>query len=134
MATMMPIGLLTATPVALVLAADDLWPLSGRAWLAAALLTVLTGMLAHGLIAFAQREVDVGTISVIQVSQPALAVGWALLLLGEEVRPAQVPGMVLVLVGLVAFTLASRRSASASDRRGGTLRSDQHGELTGPVG
>lgn len=129
MVTMMPIGLLTATPVAVLLAADDIWPLSAKAWVASALLTVLTGMIAHGLVAYAQRDVDVGTISVIQVSQPALAVGWAILLLGEEVRAAQVPGMALVLVGLVLFTLASRRRP-----RTDTLADDQHGELTGPVG
>jgi len=127
MATMMPIGLLTAVPMALLLAADDIFPLSAKAWAASAMLTVLTGVVAHGLIAFAQREVDVGTISVIQVSQPALAVGWAMLLLREDVRAAQVPGMALVLLGLLAFTLASRRPA---DRVAG----NDTGELAGPAG
>ena len=60
MSTMMPIGVLTAAPVAIVLAGDDMWPLSAKGWMAVALLSVLTGMLGHGLIAFAQREVDVG--------------------------------------------------------------------------
>jgi drug/metabolite transporter (DMT)-like permease len=109
MSTVMPVGMLTASPIAFVLAGDDLWPLSDKAWVSAALLTVLTGMLAHGLIAIAQREVDVGVIATMQVAQPALAVGWAYLIVDEEIRLAQVPGMVLVLVGLVAFTLATRR-------------------------
>jgi drug/metabolite transporter (DMT)-like permease len=129
MATVMPIGVLTAAPVALLLAADDMWPLTAKGWVAAALLTVLTGMIAHGLIAYAQRDVDVGTISVIQVSQPALAVCWAILLLGEAVRPIQVPGMLLVLTGLVLFTLASRRRPPSAK-----LVPTNHGELTGPVG
>ena len=30
MATMMPIGMITAAPVALILAGDDLWPLSAQ--------------------------------------------------------------------------------------------------------
>jgi drug/metabolite transporter (DMT)-like permease len=109
MSTVMPVGMLTASPIAFVLAGDDLWPLSDKAWVSAALLTVLTGMLAHGLIAIAQRAVDVGVIATMQVAQPALAVGWAYLIVDEEIRLAQVPGMVLVLVGLVAFTLATRR-------------------------
>ena len=58
MATMMPLGVLTATPVALLIAGKDMWPLSAKAWIAACLLGVLTGMVGHGLIAFAQREVD----------------------------------------------------------------------------
>ena len=57
MATMMPIGVLTAAPVALLIAGGDIWPLSAKAWLAAGLLGVLTGMLGHGLIAFSQREI-----------------------------------------------------------------------------
>jgi drug/metabolite transporter (DMT)-like permease len=109
MSTVMPIGLLTAAPLALLLDGDELWPLGADAWFAAALLSVLTGMLAHGLIVAAQRDVDVATIGILQVSQPALAVAWSYILLGEEIRWAQVPGMVLVLVGLAAFTWVSQR-------------------------
>lgn len=114
MSTVMPVGLITATPIALLIAGDELWPLTAKAWASSALLTVLTGMIAHGLIAIAQREVDVGVIGILQVSQPALAVGWAYLLIDEEIRLAQVPGMVLVLVGLLAFTLATRRRLPAA--------------------
>jgi drug/metabolite transporter (DMT)-like permease len=84
-------------------------------------------MLAHGLIATAQRDVDIATIGILQVSQPALAVAWSYVLLGEASRWAQVPGMVLVLVGLAAFTWVSQRR---TDR----VQVDQHGELTGSVG
>ena len=107
MSTVMPIGLLTAAPLALLLDGDELWPRRRKGWVAVALLSVLTGMLAHGLIVAAQRDVDVGTIGMLQVSQPALAVAWSYVLLGEEIRLAQVPGMILVLVGLAAFTFVS---------------------------
>ena len=127
MSTVMPIGMLTAAPLALLLDGDELWPLGAKAWVAVALLSVLTGMLAHGLIVAAQRDVDVGTIGMLQVSQPALAVAWSYLLLGEEIRLAQVPGMILVLVGLAAFTFVSQRRAAR-------VVADQHGELTGSVG
>lgn len=131
MSTMMPIGVLTAAPVAFLLAGDEIWPLSAKGWVAVALLSVLTGMLGHGLIAFAQREVDVATIGIIQVAQPALAVCWSYAILGEQIRPAQVPGMILVIVGLAAFTIVSQRRAQ---QRAATVVPDQHGELTGPVG
>jgi drug/metabolite transporter (DMT)-like permease len=128
MSTVMPIGLLTAGPLALLLDGDELWPLSADSWFAVALLSVLTGMLAHGLIVAAQRDVEVATIGILQVSQPALAVAWSYILLGEEIRFAQVPGMVLVIVGLAAFTLVSQRGSRAR------VIADQHGELTGSVG
>jgi drug/metabolite transporter (DMT)-like permease len=120
MSTVMPIGLLTAAPVTVLLAGDDIWPLTAKGWAAAALLSVLTGMAAHGFIAAAQREVDVGTIGILQVAQPALAVGWSYVLLGEEIRPAQVPGMVLMLVGLIAFSKVqwgTDNTGSSQDQR-----------------
>lgn len=116
MATVMPIGFLVAAPLAVIIAGDDIWPMSARAWAAAALLSVMTGMVAHGLIAAAQRNVDVATIGILQVSQPALAVCWGYLIVGEEIRLAQVPGMVLVIAGLAAFTIVSQRRAGRARR------------------
>ena len=95
------------------------------------MLSVLTGMIGHGLIAFAQSEIDIGTISIIQVAQPALAVCWSYAILGERVRLAQVPGMILVIVGLAAFTIVSQRR---SQQRAATVMADQAGELAGPAG
>jgi drug/metabolite transporter (DMT)-like permease len=131
MATMMPLGVITAAPVAALLAGGDIWPLTAKAWITVGLLAVMTGMVGHGLIAFAQREVDIATIGIIQVGQPALAVGWSVIILGEQIKGAQVPGMVLVIVGLVAFTIVSQRRRPVITA---TVETDEHGELTGPVG
>ena len=113
MACVMPIGLITAGPIALVIAGDEIWPLSTRAWVTVGILTVITGVAAHGFIVFAQHSVPVATIGILQSGQPALAVFWGWLILGEEIRAAQVPGMVLVVVGLALFTLMSQRRPSA---------------------
>lgn len=129
MTIVMSAGFVVAAPLAVVLAGDGFWPVPTKGWAAAALLAVLTGMLAHGLIAFAQREVDVATISILQVSQPALAVSWAYILIGEEIRLVQVPGMILVIAGLAAFTLVSQRRARAAN-----VRASNHGELAGTPG
>lgn len=108
MAVVMTIGFLVAAPLAVVGAGDDIWPLSGRSWAAIVLLTVITGMLGHALIAVAQRLLDVGTISVIQVLQPVGAVAWAWVVLGERIASTQFPGMVLIVGGLVGFVIANR--------------------------
>jgi len=109
MACMMPLGLITTVPMAIVLAGDEILSMTRRGWLVAAVLAILTGMIAHGCIAFAQQHLPIATITVMQTSQPALAVFFAFLILGEEVRGLQVVGMALVIVGIAAFTLVSQR-------------------------
>jgi drug/metabolite transporter (DMT)-like permease len=109
MTVVMTVALVTATPVALITAGDEMWPLSAKAWAAVAMLAVLTGMAGHGLLYFAQRSVPISTISTIQAGQPSLSAIWAWLLLGEALVAAQIPGMILVTLGLVlVFTFSLR--------------------------
>jgi len=112
MACMMPIGVLTAGPIAAIIAGSEIFGLTAKGWLVVGILTLLTGMLSHGCIVFAQQHIPVATISIMQTAQPALAVFFAFLILGEEVRPPQILGMALVITGLALFTLASSRSAT----------------------
>jgi drug/metabolite transporter (DMT)-like permease len=111
MACAIPIGILPTGPYALVVARDEIWAMTPRAWFVVAVLTVLTGVAAHGLIVFAQQHIQVSTIGVMQVAQPGLAVFWAWVILGEQIKAIQIPGMILVILGLAAFTLSSQRRA-----------------------
>jgi drug/metabolite transporter (DMT)-like permease len=70
---------------------------------------VITGTIAHGLMVYAQHAVPIGGISMLQVSQPALAVLWSVLFLGSTVNGWQLVGMALVIIGLAAVTLQTRR-------------------------
>jgi drug/metabolite transporter (DMT)-like permease len=107
MASMMPVATLTIFP--LVLFTGNIAELTTRSWVFILLLAVITGTAAHGFIVFAQRTVPVSTISIMQVAQPALAVLWSVLFLSQSVRPIQLFGMALVMTGLAAVTLISRR-------------------------
>ena len=109
MTILMTVALVTATPVAVITAGEEMWPLSGKAWASVAMLSVLTGMAGHFLLYFAQRHVPIATISMIQTAQPAQSSLWAWLLLGEAIAAAQVPGMVLVTLGLVLVVWFSQR-------------------------
>lgn len=117
MSAVTPIGLVTAAPIAVAAAGRDaMWPLDDRTWVAVGLLTVITGLGAHGFIVFAQRHLPVATIGIMQVAQPALATIWSALLLAEPVRLMQLPGMVLVISGLAMFTwMTQRRVVVTSD-------------------
>jgi drug/metabolite transporter (DMT)-like permease len=107
MAAMMPIATLTVLPIVVARGVVD--DVTARSWPYIIALALLTGTLAHGFIVFAQHTVPVGTISLMQVAQPALAVAWAYVLLDQDLRPIQLVGMALVIVGLVAVVTMTRR-------------------------
>lgn len=109
MACMVPTGLVTTVPMAVLLRGDEIFDMASRGWAVAALLAVLTGMVAHGCIAFAQQHLPIQTITVMQVAQPALATLFAFFILDEAVRPPQIVGMALVIVGIALFTISSQR-------------------------
>lgn len=109
MACMMPLGLITTVPLTVVLAGGEIFEMTGRGWFVAATLTIVTGMVAHGSIAFAQQHLPIATITIMQISQPGLAVLFAFVILGEEVRGLQIVGMALVITGIVLFTRRAQR-------------------------
>jgi len=112
MATVSPIAAVAVLPLAL--ANGDVLGLSGTGWAYTLLLTILTGVAAHGLLVFAQKSIQIGTIGIAQVAQPALAVVWSFLLLGERLRDLQVLGIAIVMSGLLSFLLMNRRAERGS--------------------
>jgi drug/metabolite transporter (DMT)-like permease len=110
MACLAPLGLITLCPIAVAIAGTGIFDLSAKGWAAVLMMTVLTGIVAHGCVTFAQRLVPIATIGVMQSAQPALAVFWGVLILGETVSSPQVVGMVLVVLGLSLFTWSSQRA------------------------
>ncbi len=116
MTIVMTVALVTATPVAVWTAGDELWPLSGKAWAAVAILSVMTGMVGHGLLYYAHRSVPIATVSMIQTSQPTMSTFWAWVLLGETITLGQVPGMALVTIGVaIVVWLSHRASPTATE-------------------
>ena len=61
---------------------------------------------------FAQKSIQIGTIGIAQVAQPALAVVWSFLILGEVVNNRQVAGIAIVMGGLLAFTVLHQRGGA----------------------
>jgi drug/metabolite transporter (DMT)-like permease len=111
MTIVMTVALVTATPVAIATAGDELWPLSAKAWTSVAILSVMTGMVGHGLLYYAHRSVPIATISMVQTSQPTMSTFWAWVLLGETITLGQVPGMALVTIGVAMAVWKSSRAS-----------------------
>jgi drug/metabolite transporter (DMT)-like permease len=107
MATICPIAALAVLPIAL--AHGDVAGLSATGWLFTAILTLTSGMAAQGLLVYAQKTIQIGTIGIAQQAQPALAVVWSFLLLGEVVNGRQVTGIAIVVAGLTAFVVVHQR-------------------------
>jgi drug/metabolite transporter (DMT)-like permease len=106
MATVTPIATLSVLPLAVI--NGDVFGMSGTGWTYMLILALLSGIAAHGLMVFAQKTIQIGTIGITQVIQPALAVVWSFLLLGETLRPEQIAGVAVALSGLMAFLVLNQ--------------------------
>jgi len=115
MAVMSTAACATTLPIALATGggASGIVGLSTRGWVVVVALALSAGVVAHGLIAWSQQRVGLGVISMLQLGQPGLGVGWAAVLLGESVAGVQLVGMAVVLVSV--GTLA-RRAARPTPR------------------
>ena len=107
MATICPIAAVAVLPLAI--AHGDMFTMSGTGWTFMLILTFTSGVAAQGLNVFAQKTIQIGTIGIAQVAQPALAVVWSFLLLGEVVNPRQAAGIAIVVCGLLAFIVVHQR-------------------------
>ena len=83
--------------------------LSDTGWTYMLILTFTSGVAAQGLLVYAQKTIQIGTIAIAQVAQPALAVVWSFLMLGEVVNNRQVAGIAIVTAGLLAFVVLNQR-------------------------
>jgi drug/metabolite transporter (DMT)-like permease len=114
MATICPIAAVAVLPIAI--AHGDVFGMSGTGWKFMLILTLTSGVMAQGLLVFAQKSIQIGTIGIAQEAQPALAVVWSSLLLSEFVNGWQVVGIAMVVIGLVAFVIAHQRGKPGAAR------------------
>src|SRR3954465_10038506 len=112
MATICPIATVAVLPVAV--AHGGVFSMSGTGWTYMLILAFTSGITAQGLLVYAQKTIQIGTIGISQVAQPALAVVWSFLLLAEVLNARQMTGIAIVMGGLLAFTVFHQRG----DRRG----------------
>jgi drug/metabolite transporter (DMT)-like permease len=116
MATVCPIAAVAVLPLAI--AEGDVLGMSGTGWTFMLILTFTSGVAAQGLFVFAQKTIQIGTIGIAQVAQPALAVVWSFLVLGEVLDERQAAGIAVVSAGLLAFVVLNRRGAELVRRSG----------------
>ena len=114
MATICPIAAVAVLPLAL--AHGDVFGMSGTGWTYMLILTLTSGVAAQGLLVYAQKTIQIGTIGIAQVAQPALAVVWSFLLLGEVINGRQIAGIAIVIGGLLGVHRAQPARRSTRSR------------------
>ena len=107
MATICPIATAAVLPIAL--AHGGALSISATGWKYTLILSLTSGIAAQGLLVYAQRTIQIGTIGISQVAQPALAVVWSYLLLSEVINARQALGIAIVMAGLLVFTVLNQR-------------------------
>ena len=107
MAAALPIA--TSATLPYVLITGDIDEFDTRSMVYIVILTLLTGVGAHGLIVFSQRHVPIGIMSMMQVGQPALAVVWSAIFLSQSIRALQFVGMAMVVFGLITVVVQTQR-------------------------
>ncbi len=125
MASALPIATLITLPFVVI--NGDISRFDTRSMVYIVVLTLLTGVIAHGLIVFAQRKVPIGIMSMMQVGQPALAVVWSAIFLSQSIRTLQLLGMAMVVFGLATVVVQTQR-------RTARLLATENGELAGSAG
>ena len=99
------------TPYAL-LVSGDLATLDHWDWLWLAALVLIPGTAGHGLMAWAQRHVDVTISSLLTLANPVVSTIGAWLIYDQVLSSLQVVGAALVLGGLVGVVVAAPRPAA----------------------
>jgi drug/metabolite transporter (DMT)-like permease len=107
MSAICPIAAVAVLPLAI--AHGDVFGMSGTGWKYMLILSLTSGITAQGLRVYAQKTIQIGTIGIAQVAEPALAVVWSFLLLGEVINGRQALGIAIVMGGLLAFVVIHQR-------------------------
>ena len=97
----------------LAIANGDVFGLSATGWTYMLVLTALSGLAANGLMVFAQKSIQIGTIAIAQVGAAGARGAVVVLLLGETLRGGQVVGITVAMGGLLAFILINQRGERA---------------------
>src|SRR3954453_6202586 len=114
MATICPIAAVAVLPLAIL--NGDVFGMSSTGWTYMLILSATSGIAAQGLLVYAQKSIQIGTIGIAQTAQPALAVVWSFLVLDEVINGRQALGIAVVMAGLLAFVVLNQRRSGRASR------------------
>jgi drug/metabolite transporter (DMT)-like permease len=106
------VAALTVTPWVL-LTSNDLGAIHGLDWLSILGMVLLTGLVGHGLMTWAQRHLDITVASLLSLGSPVISAVGAWILFSQDLSVVQIVGAVVVLAALGAIVLEVRSNSVA---------------------
>jgi drug/metabolite transporter (DMT)-like permease len=108
------VAAVTVTPWVL-LTSDDLGGIHGTDWFSILGMVVLSGLLGHGLMTWAQRHVDITVASLLMLGSPVISAIGAWIVFSQQLSGVQIAGAVVVLSALGGIVVDVRSNAVPVD-------------------
>ena len=96
-----------------LLSHSDLGAMNTKDWILVIVMSLIPGILGHGLMTWAQRHIDVTLASLLGLASPVISTIGAWIIFDQRLRPLQIVGACIVL-GALAALLRSYRGSSIS--------------------
>ena len=94
-----------------LLTSDDFGAIHGLDWLSIVGMVLLTGLVGHGLMTWAQRHLDITVASLLSLGSPVISAIGAWMLYSQRLSMVQIAGAIVVLAALGAIVLEVRSNA-----------------------
>ena len=104
------VAAVTVTPWVL-LTSHDLGAIHGADWLSIVGMVLLSGLIGHGLMTWAQRHVDITLASLLMLGGPVISAIGAWIVFSQHLSAVQIAGALVVLAALGAIVLEHHSSA-----------------------
>ena len=98
-----------------LLTSHDLGAIHGSDWLLIGLMVLVSGLVGHGLMTWAQRHLDITLASLLTLGSPVISAVGAWIVFGQHLSSVQIAGSLVVLAALGAIVLEARANTSVAD-------------------
>jgi drug/metabolite transporter (DMT)-like permease len=108
------VAALTISPWVL-LTSSDIGAIHGTGWLWILAMVLVSGLVGHGLMTWAQRHLDITTASLLTLGSPVVSAIGAWVVYSQRLSSVQIAGAVVVLLALGAIVLDVRSTSQVAD-------------------
>ncbi len=98
-----------------LLSHSDLGAMNTKDWILVIVMSLIPGILGHGLMTWAQRHIDVTLASLLGLASPVISTIGAWIIFDQRLRPLQIVGAFIVLGALAALLRSYRGSSISKD-------------------
>jgi drug/metabolite transporter (DMT)-like permease len=98
-----------------LLTSHDLGAIHGSDWLLILAMVLVSGLVGHGLMTWAQRHLDITFASLLMLGSPVISAIGAWVAFGQRLSGVQIAGSLVVLAALGAIVLEVRSNTAPAD-------------------